>query len=349
VIQARGDTWRILWLGLGFLALGLGCGEPDPPQPMSCSSASQCPSRYHCSPQGVCTADVLCQSDGDCCLAERCEAGLCRTRQACSEAAQCLDPATECRFGICAPRPCDATLPCAAGLGCVAGICVAKAPCGGSCPAGLACAPRIDRCVAAPSVACMPGQLAYFTNEIELMPEGCAAVPPKLGCAALPPLVAGDRAPPGVLLSKGSELLHLAYDRTYGDAVLARYGNSPPFPLKSLQIISGLPEGAPVVAAVDGSRQRARRSGGRGRSPARGPARRQRRRPALRPPGKRWKPHRLFSCSGPWPGNSRGADPKPDRAADHRGILTGRSYGLATAGCAIDRLPRQNIPPPYVK
>lgn len=254
MIQVRAGNWRIILLCLGFLGLGLGCGEPDPPQPLHCSSASQCPSRYHCSPQGVCTADVLCQSDGDCCLAERCEAGLCRTRQACSESAQCLDPATECRFGICAPRPCDAATPCAAGLGCVAGVCVAKAPCGGSCPAGQACAPRIDRCVAAPSVACMPGQLAYFTNELELMPEGCAAVPPKLGCAALPPLAAGDRAPPGVLLTKGGELLHLAYDRTYGDAVLARYGNSPPFPQKSLQIISGLPEGAPVVAAVDGPR-----------------------------------------------------------------------------------------------
>lgn len=241
-------------LAAAAATLLLGCGEPAPPPPLACATAAQCPSRYHCGPKGLCVADVLCQGDGDCCLAERCEAGVCRTRQACSDAAQCLDPATECRFGICAPRSCDSSSACPPGRSCIAGICADHRPCGGSCPPGSACAPRLDRCVPAPSAACMPGQLPYFINELERMPEGCALIAPQLGCAALPPLPAGDRAPPGVLLARGNELLHLAYDRTYGDAVLARHANAPPFPQKSLQVLSGLPEAAPVVAAVDGPR-----------------------------------------------------------------------------------------------
>lgn len=79
-------------------------------------------------------------------------------------------------------------------------------------------------------------------------------MPPQVSCQALPPLPEGDRAPPGVLLARPGELVHLAYDRNYGDVVLARYGSAPPFLRKSLVVLSGLPTDAPVVAAVNGPR-----------------------------------------------------------------------------------------------
>lgn len=248
--------WRaiFLWLCLSFLALSSGCSDPDPPPDLPCNGPSQCPSGFHCGPASVCVGDVLCSSDSQCCLGERCEGGVCRPRQACTAAAQCLDPATVCVHGICAPAACSAGQPCPGGRSCVWGLCTAATPCGGLCPAGQACAARLDRCVPAPTVACAAGELAVLTNEVALMPEGCAAVPPQVSCQALPPLPEGDRAPPGVLLARPGELVHIAYDRTYGDVVLARYGSAPPFLRKSLVVLSGLPADAPIVAALDGPR-----------------------------------------------------------------------------------------------
>ncbi len=239
---------------LAFAAVLGGCGDPDPPPALVCSGPSQCPSGFHCGPAGVCAGDVLCSGDDQCCLGERCEGGVCRSRQACSAAAQCLDPATVCVHGICAPAACSVGQPCPGGRSCIWGLCASKTPCGGQCPAGQACAARLDRCVAAPMSDCAAGQLAVLTNEEQLMPEGCAAVVPQVACKVLPRLPEGDRAPPGVLLSRPAELVHLAYDRTYGDTVVAVYGSTPPFPRKSTRVVSGLPASAPVVGALDGPR-----------------------------------------------------------------------------------------------
>lgn len=243
-----------LCVTLVWLALASGCSDPDPLPALACNGPSQCPSRFHCGPAKVCIGDVLCSGDSTCCLGERCEDGICRPRQACSAAAQCLDPATTCLHGLCAPASCSGDKPCSGGGRCLWGLCTDKTPCGGQCPEGQACAPRLDRCVPTAAGSCPAGQLAVLTNEVALMPEGCAAIAPQIRCEPLPRLPDGDRAPPGVLLARPGELVHLAYDRTYGDVVLARYAPAPPFQRKSLSVVTGLPADGPVVAALDGPR-----------------------------------------------------------------------------------------------
>lgn len=254
-----GEFWYRQWsmaVSAGWLWLGLAsaCGDPDPAPPLACNGPSQCPSRFHCGPAKVCVGDVLCNANSDCCLGERCEDGVCRARQACSAAAQCLDPATACVHGYCAPAACGENSPCPAGRTCLWGLCADSTPCGGHCPAGQACAPRLSQCVKVPSAECPSGQLPVLSNEIELMPEGCASIAPQVTCQALPPLPEGDRAPPGALVGRPGELLHFAYDRSYGDLVLARYATAPPFQRKSLRVLSGLPVDAPIVAALSGPR-----------------------------------------------------------------------------------------------
>ncbi|MBM4342451.1 MAG: hypothetical protein FJ100_03620 [Deltaproteobacteria bacterium] len=233
------------------------CGEADPVTRLACATHSQCPSGWHCAPDGICRADQPCTDDDHCCIAERCLAGHCRPRQACSSSVGCLDPDDICTHGMCAARPCDGrgSPPCGKGRSCLWGRCFAATPCGGWCAAGQACAAILDKCVAAPGAACPTGELAVVGNETERMPEGCAAHPAQIVCRALPPLPAGDRGMPGQLLALPGELVHASYDRTYGDVVLARHLAAPPFGLKSLRAVAGLPADAPVVGDPAGPRQ----------------------------------------------------------------------------------------------
>ena len=248
---------RKIWL-LAALACGLWtCGEAPSVEVLTCNANSQCPSGWHCGPKGTCRADTPCADDTGCCYGERCEGGHCHARQACSATAGCMDPADTCTLGLCVPRTCastDSATTCGKGRQCLWGRCVAQLPCGGHCGPGMACAVLINRCVAAAAPPCVAGDLGVVTNEIDRMPEGCAAIAPKVTCMPLPPLPEGQRGLPGQLLAAPGQLLHVSYDSTYGDLVLARHNASPPFALKSLAVLSGLPAAAPVIGAVTGPR-----------------------------------------------------------------------------------------------
>lgn len=242
------------WLGLA-LAMCTACGEPPLPAPMRCTTTAACLSGYHCSPAGVCTGDVPCSADKDCCLAERCETRVCRPRQACSATAPCADAAMACASGMCVPKACSSDADCGGDRTCLWGLCSAAVPCGGRCPAGHACAARVDRCIdVTPAVTCPPGQLAVVENELNRMAEGCGALPFSVACRPLPAIAAGERGDPSVLLSLPGQLLHLSYDRTYGDVVMSRHDATPPFTQQSLQVLAGLPQGAQPVGAIDGPR-----------------------------------------------------------------------------------------------
>ncbi len=250
----------IAWMAC--VAAVAACGDAESVNVIACVTNSQCPSGWHCGPLAVCSADVPCGDDSQCCYGERCEGGHCRARQACSAGAGCMDPADTCLLGMCVARAC--TLPegvsasdaavCGKGRQCLWGRCFGEVPCTGRCGPNQACAVLISRCVAAPLANCTPGQLPVIANEVERMPQGCGAIAPQIACRQLPPLLPGERGLPGQLLQVPGQIVHVSYDRSYGDLMLARHNASPPFALKSLHVLSGLATLAPIVGAVDGPR-----------------------------------------------------------------------------------------------
>jgi|GEM_PF-3293624 len=238
------------------VAVCAGCQRDVPEPPLTCASDAACPSGYHCGPLGTCLGDVACELDGDCCLAQRCQDGRCRRRQMCSTASPCGGPSQRCERGICVSKACNSDADCAKSLACVMGTCRAKPPCGGYCPKSQACAALLDKCVHVGEMAktCAAGDLAVVANELARFEEGCGAIASVVQCRKLPRLVAGQYGQPGVVASSGKSLAVIAYDRTWGDLVLARHGAAPPHDRTLLKTIAGLPTDAPVIADPTGPR-----------------------------------------------------------------------------------------------
>jgi hypothetical protein len=241
--------WTSAWL--------TSCREPTLELPMVCAHTSQCPSGYHCSPTGTCTGDRGCATDAECCLGERCEQERCRPRQMCSVQSPCGKAGDVCLQNLCVPRPCSADLPCpSAATSCLWGRCEDHVPCGGQCGPTEACAVLIDRCVALHDehLQCPPGQLRVLNNDADRLAEGCGLRPELTACQPLPPLPEGRIGVPGVLVPIQGGLAHIAYDQTYGDIVLGRYPTAPPLGRLELRVLTGLPQGAPVLGSVTGPR-----------------------------------------------------------------------------------------------
>ncbi len=251
----RSDWIRLSWLGLGLVGL-VACRDPSPAPLLLCQFTSQCPTGFHCNPKGVCQGDVPCQTDDQCCLGERCDQLRCRARETCSPTAPCGDEAQICQSGLCVARPCTSTATCPAMSTCLGGRCERHVPCGGFCSETQACARAVDHCVALTQVhgQCQPGQMRSLLNDIEKLPEGCAALPEQTTCVDLPPLPAGRIGVPGVLASAKDHLVHVSYDAVYGDVVARRYPTAPPYHLLGETTLAGVPADAPVVGAVQGPR-----------------------------------------------------------------------------------------------
>ena len=245
-------------LALVLLTVGaLGCRAPAD-APLPCATDASCPGGYHCSVQGICTGDVPCQADVDCCLAERCTKGICRRRSMCSSSAPCGGPASRCLSGMCVPLSCGVAADCPTGTPCVMGRCSKFTPCEGHCPGGQACAPLLNRCVAqhgaGAGVDCAAGTLALLSNEHDHFLEGCGEIPQEVLCRPLPSLPAGDLGWPSILLDRGDHLALVARDRSYGDIVLVRHSRAPPYAAGSVAVLAGLPSQAPVVGDPLGPR-----------------------------------------------------------------------------------------------
>ena len=242
---------------LPLLVLFFAACDAPPGPPATCQQTSECAPGYHCSPAHLCKGDIPCAADGDCCLGERCEALRCRPREWCTTASPCIDPATTCASGVCVPRTCSETQPCPQkGGSCLWGRCVRATPCAGQCPSGSACAVAVGRCVPVPTppMTCGPGQLRVLANDVERLAEGCSALPQDVTCNDLPPLPEGQYGVPNVLLRDAKGLVVIAYDRTYGDVVLARHAATPPFARLELRTLTGVPAGGAVIGDPGGPR-----------------------------------------------------------------------------------------------
>ena len=238
------------------VALTWACTSPAA-SPQGCTVTAECTPGYHCSAAHLCTGDIPCSVDGDCCLGERCEALRCRPRQQCTPSSPCADPATVCSQGLCVPALCNATSPCPQkGGSCLWGRCTHATPCGGHCAKGTACSLAVSRCVPvhATQPLCSPGQLVVLENDVARLAEGCGSVAEKMSCRDLPALPEGQYGLPSVLLRDQKGLEVIAYDRSYGDIVLARHSATPPFVRESLRTLTGLPAGANLSGAASGPR-----------------------------------------------------------------------------------------------
>jgi len=162
-----------------------------------------------------------------------------------------------CAAGLCVPKTCSATAPCPQGGGaCLWGRCERATPCQGHCPSGSACAIAVGRCVpihTAPQT-CPAGRLLVLANDVDRLSEGCAALPEQVTCADLPPLPEGQYGVPNVLLRDAKGLVVIAYDRTYGDVVLARHAATPPFARLELRALTGVPTDGVVSGDPGGPR-----------------------------------------------------------------------------------------------
>ena len=233
-----------LVVGAALVATLAGCTEASVPA-QRCASDAACPPGSHCGPAKSCIGDLPCADDAGCCVAERCELGVCRPRLGCSAVAACAEPSMRCEDGVCAHPLCDADSQCTGGARCHLGVCARKAPCDGRCAAGLVCAARVDRCVVLPS-ACAPGEAAIVGDEATLWHEGCAA--PVAVCRPLPPLPAPQPGVPGRLLHGGDGLWDIGYDSVYGDLVVMRRSLAIPHAV----LAQGHVAGVPTTDALDG-------------------------------------------------------------------------------------------------
>ncbi len=259
------------WLVVGMA----GCTQPGVDTAVRCAATSQCASGFHCSAAGQCVGDVRCTGDADCCLAEACEAGVCRPRVACSASVPCLNPNLRCEAGLCLPAPCSTSAPCASGAACLWGRCQPVVPCGGYCPGNTACASLLGRCIAVPAGAnaCAAGTLAVVDNEAVLMREGCGSAVAVTTCRALPDLPTQEQSVPAISLAGQTGVWTVARDDRYGDVVLwpsAEGGQMAAPPI----VLAGLPAAAPVVGNPAGPRSGVAEPGpdvGRVLAAARGP------------------------------------------------------------------------------
>lgn len=245
--------WLACWCWL-VTALA-GCAQPGTDPAVRCATTSQCASGFHCSAEGQCVGDVRCTADADCCLAEACEAGVCRPRVACSASVPCLNPNLRCEAGLCLPAPCSTSAPCATGATCLWGHCQPEVPCGGYCPGKSACASLLGRCIAIPAgvTTCAAGTLAVVDNEAVLMREGCGSQVPATTCRALPDLPAQEQSVPAFTLAGQTGGWTVARDDRYGDVVLWPSTDTGQVAAPPI-VLAGLPAAAPVVGQVSGPR-----------------------------------------------------------------------------------------------
>jgi hypothetical protein len=102
-------------------------------------------------------------------------------------------------------------------------------------------------------MSCGPGQVLVFNNVASLVGASCNLAAATCSCADSPPVPVGDwgRDSRIAVLSGGKPVVS-AYNKTYGDLVLARYDTTGT--LQSLEAVDGVPAGATPVGRPSGFR-----------------------------------------------------------------------------------------------
>lgn len=220
---------------------------------------------------GQCRAS-RCQIDSDCCPGQKCNAaaGFCADQYvACSDDTQCTEiPGQRCiafrgakfcgypnRGNAMTERgtqTCLSQADCDRGRTCFGSRCVTQAPCNGSCAAGKICDVDSNSCYEAPScaISCQVGQMLVVADPDVSSGPHCCKVDCK--CAVLPPIRLGQYGYYASLGLTRDEVVVSAYDKVYGDLVLAHFGRDGAE--KNVEYIDGFPTSGPVVGNPEGPR-----------------------------------------------------------------------------------------------
>lgn len=220
---------------------------------------------------GGCGADPA-NPDKECCPGTRCRVDvntcvpiLLDNEFACTQNADCADPAQRCIETVIGPRDplptcvyelCTGDGDCGFGRTCYAGRCVVTAPCGGACPAGSACDLITGLCASFPAGSvgcdadCGQNALRIFKDPTIMSGETCC--PLACECKPLPPIVPTRFGRYSRVAFAVDEVLVSAYDGQFGDLVLVHFKTDGSF--SRVEYIDGVPPGGAVVADAFGPR-----------------------------------------------------------------------------------------------
>jgi hypothetical protein len=241
-------------------AILAGCGDTA----RACGTNADCPQGFRClekvcQPQGRCDDP---ENPTPCCPGQFCSvAGTCLdVINRCNADSSCDTPGQVCNgmgeAGFCSFAPCARDADCR-GASCFNGFCRQPMPCGGGCADDEVCVTPTDECYPAPaqclSVHCPPGQMRVFDAVATLVGATCDLAAATCLCADLPEVPGGDwgRESRIAVLAGGRPVVS-AYDKTYGDLVLARYDAQGV--LETVEHVDGVPAGVPPVGRVSGRR-----------------------------------------------------------------------------------------------
>lgn len=269
-------------MGLSLVLLALlvtapllgGCGDSGPGN--TCTADEMCPAGFRCidkqcapptrcddpiSPS-LCCPGQICSSAGTCIdVIDRCNMdGTCeKPGKLCSLAGQdggLVDGGASGTDGICTYKSCSVDSDCREGS-CFNGFCRTPTPCEGGCNTGFVCITPTDECYPAPTgcqtQTCGVGQILVLNNVTAQIGGMCNLKTATCACADIPQIAPGDwgRDSRIAVLTGGLPVVS-AYDKTYGDLVLARYNASGV--LQKLEYVDGVPTGERPTGRPSGIR-----------------------------------------------------------------------------------------------
>jgi hypothetical protein len=272
---ALGRRLKPSLLALVVAAPLLGCGDSTGSN--TCQTDAQCPPGYRCV-NNQCTPPRRCDdplNPNPCCPGQICSAAgtcidvpqSCQSDGTCERPGQvCSRPATDGGLssdggasepGTCNYPTCETDDDCRGGASCFNGYCRLPVPCRGLCQHNEVCITPIDECYPAPAqclaMTCAAGQIRVLDDVDAQVGEGCNLQAATCSCADLPQVPRGDwgRDSRIAVLGNGTPVVS-AYDKTYGDLVLARYNSTGV--LQQLEYLDGVPTDVAPVGRPSGIR-----------------------------------------------------------------------------------------------
>jgi hypothetical protein len=255
-----------------FAVLLTACGDS---KGNTCTADAQCPTGFRCIAER-CAPLTRCDDPTNptpCCPGQICSsAGTCiDVVDSCTPEGTCEKPGKTCSSagqgpdggpgagGICSYKTCTRDSDCGNAASCFNGFCRTPTPCSaeGGCGDDEVCITPTDTCYPAPdaclNVSCGEGQIRVFENVAAQIGSMCNLKNAVCVCADIPQITRGDWGRDSrIAVRSGGAPVVSAYDKTYGDLVLARYDTSGAF--ESLEYVDGVPSGAPVVGRPTGVR-----------------------------------------------------------------------------------------------
>ncbi len=242
---------------LAVFALLFGSGCKDDKTGGSC--AEECGVGLECLNETC--VPIECTEDSDCGDASLiCVDGLCSANMPCDTDDDCEDPDI-CEGGICVGPECDnddACPPCELGDAiCVGNRCECGEPCPEGCASGSFCCNSSNSCIDLPEACadtdCGPGFELEIEGSVEGNSDTCVISEPTCECVELPPLALRDhgRYLDVAVSPDGQTRVLSAYNKRYTDLMVGIIADDDSI---DWMFVDGVPADAPITNSVDGPR-----------------------------------------------------------------------------------------------